>query len=126
MKFKPPYILLIIVGVVLLLMSFFPNDRTTDIHFHDTIFIIALTQIHRCLGFLLLFFWALYTFLYKNLFSKILVWIHIITTVIFFIFLVIIPYLESLDLPRERNDAFHFFLNRTVVGFSIVCAVTQL
>jgi len=124
-KFTIPYILLLIFGVLLLLISIFPNDRTIDIHFHDTIYIIAMPQIQIGLGILLLFFWFIYSFLYKKLFSNFLVWIHIIITLLFFILLVIIPYVKSSEMLRQYNDA-HYFLNRAVLGFSIVWAFTQL
>ena len=125
MKFSKPYVLLLITAVVLLLLSIFPNDRTIDIHLHDTVFIIAGSHIYGALGILLLFFWFTYSFIYKILFSKILVWIHIISTILFFIFLVIIPFAESSNMPRNHH-AFFYFLSRIATGFSIVAVFAQL
>jgi heme/copper-type cytochrome/quinol oxidase subunit 1 len=120
-----PHHLLGITGVLLILLSFFPNDRTIDIHVHDTVFIIAAPHIYGGLGILLLFFWFIYQIVYKILFSKILVWIHIISTILFFIFLVIISYAESSSMPRQYNYAL-YFLNRIAVGLSIVAVFAQL
>jgi hypothetical protein len=126
MKFSNPDILLLITGTLLFLLSFFPNDRTIDIHLHDTVFIIAGSQIYGALGILLLFFWFIYRLIHKILFSKILVWIHIISTILFFIFLIIIPYTESSSMPRQYNhQAFFYFLNHIVAGLSIVAVFAQ-
>ena len=125
MKSKPPYILLFIVGVALLLISIFPNDRTIDIHLHDTVFIIAAQQIQIGLGTLRLFLWIVYSLLQKFFLFKILIWIHIVITVLFLIFLVIVPYTESSDSPRQYNDAHYFFVKFTT-AFSFVWLVTQL
>src|SRR5687768_6564218 len=115
MKFSKPYILLAFIGALLLLLSFFSNDRTIDIHVHDTVFIIPASHIFGSLGFLLLFFWLIYNLAYKIIFSKALAWIHIISTIVFFISLVLISFLESF-----------YFLNQIALGLSIIAVLAQL
>jgi uncharacterized membrane protein len=86
---------------------------------------VAVTQVYQVLCILLLFFWGVYSLFYRSLFSKILTWIHIVVTVLFFIFLAIEPYTQSPELPRQYSDA-HYFFNRFITVFSIVWMIMQL
>lgn len=110
----------------MLLLSVLPNDRTIDIHVHDTVLIIAGSHIFGSLGILLLFFGLIYSLVHKILFSKTLAWIHIIATILFFIFLIIISFVESSNVPRRYNYNPSFYLsNRITVGFSVVAILAQ-
>ena len=54
---RPPY-LLCLVGLVLIVIGFFIETSTIDIHVHDTYFIIAYQQFSWVFG-LILLVWAL-------------------------------------------------------------------
>ena len=80
---QKPYNLLLWTGLILVLTSFFilKQNNTVDIHLHDTYFVIAHTHIFWLLAFLALFVWTLYLLTNKIMFSKALVWTHIIITI---------------------------------------------
>ena len=80
---QKPYNLLLWTGLILVLTSFFilKQNNTVDIHLHDTYFVIAHTHIFWLLAFLALFVWTLYLLTNKILFSKSLVWTHVIITI---------------------------------------------
>lgn len=79
---RKPYNLLLLTGLVLVLTSFFVSkqDDSVDIHIHDTIFVIAHTHIFWLLAILSFFVWVLYILTNGILYSKALVWAHVIIT----------------------------------------------
>lgn len=85
MKIKQkPYHLLLLTGLVSVLTSFFVlnQNNLVDIHLHDTYFVIAHTHIFWFLTVLALFVWTLYLLTNKILYSKTLIWTHVIVTIL--------------------------------------------
>ncbi|OJY85720.1 MAG: hypothetical protein BGP14_17380 [Sphingobacteriales bacterium 44-15] len=71
-------------GLIFILTSFFvlKQDRSVDIHLHDTYFVIVHTHILWLFAVLALFVWALYLLTGKILYSKALTWTHVIITIL--------------------------------------------
>ena len=85
MKIKQkPYHLLLLTGLVSVLTSFFVlnQNNLVDIHLHDTYFVIAHTHIFWFLTVLALFVMTLYLLTNKILYSKTLIWTHVIVTIL--------------------------------------------
>ena len=81
---QKPYNLFLWTGVVLVLTSFFilKQDNSVDIHLHDTYLVIAHTHVFWLLAFLALIVWTLYLLTNKILYSKALIWTHVIITIL--------------------------------------------
>jgi heme/copper-type cytochrome/quinol oxidase subunit 1 len=87
---QKPYHLLLLTAVALWLFSFFVRDRdnVTDLHFHDTYFIVGHAHIYWLVVLLLLLIWVFYLLVGTILRSKGLAWVHIIVSIFASIFLV--------------------------------------
>ena len=88
---QSPYNLLLLAALVLVLISFFLNqDRTVDIHLHDTYYIIAQGHLFLFFAVIVWFLWFLYLLTAKVLYSTSLTWTHVaitLSTVLFLLFL---------------------------------------
>ena len=56
------------------------QDSTIDIHIHDTYFVITHSLIYWLFAFIVWFLWILYMLTGKILYSKSLIWVHVIIT----------------------------------------------
>ena len=76
--------LILLTGLILVFMSFFAVDKqsTVDIHLHDTYFIIAHIHLFRLLSIIAVIIWILCLLINRFLFSKLLVWTHVIITIV--------------------------------------------
>lgn len=83
-----PYKLLLPFVVLLILISFFVQNNSMDIHLHDTYLIVSLAHIVWAIAVVLLFIWLLYKLTSKFLFSNWLSWVHVIATILSVFFLV--------------------------------------
>jgi hypothetical protein len=78
---QSPYNLLLYAGLVLISTSFFiDQNKTTDIHIHDTYFIIAQAQLYWLFAFIVWVLWFMYLITRKLLYAKSLTWAHVIFT----------------------------------------------
>lgn len=78
-----PYHLLLLAGIILLLSSFFTDaSHSFDIHVHDTMYVIAQTQVHILLASVLWVLWLICIAVRKILVSPILIWIHVVITIL--------------------------------------------
>jgi heme/copper-type cytochrome/quinol oxidase subunit 1 len=92
--------------VLVLLISFFVSSENSalDLHIHDTYFVVTNAHVLWVVAIVLLLLWYIYFVLRKILFSKILTWLHIVSTLIGVVVLVILPFLtENVFLPKQRN-----------------------
>jgi len=79
-----PYNLFLLAGIIFVVSSLFTinQNKTVDIHLHDTYYIIGRTHILWLLTFLAFFVWALYILTNRFLLSKALTWAHVIITLL--------------------------------------------
>jgi len=80
---------------LLFIGGIFIFDTPIDIHLHDTYFIFPLSFLIWIPAIILFLFWALYLLTKQFLFSKKLMWIHIILTVLSSLFMLMLPYLST-------------------------------
>jgi heme/copper-type cytochrome/quinol oxidase subunit 1 len=127
--FSKPYHLLGLFGLIIFLFSFFSNNSgTLDLHIHDTVFIISIPHILKALAAALLFFWLIYNFTIKILFSKAITWIHIIGTLLFSFYMAALNYNIQNTSETERNGWTTFeqiddanFIISILILFFLVC-----
>ena len=92
-QLSQPYLLLGLFGLLIFLLSlFFNNTSTLYFHIHDTVFIISIPQVLKTLTVLLLFFLLFYKFTIQILFSKTVMWIHIISTLLFTSYIAVLSF----------------------------------
>jgi hypothetical protein len=85
---QSPYNLLLYAALVLISTSFFiDQNKTADIHVHDTYFIIAQTQLYWLFACIIWVLWFLYLTTRKLLYSKSLTWTHVVITLFTVVFL---------------------------------------
>ena len=78
-----------VIGLILIIINFFTNDITVDIHIHNTYFIIA--NYFAIIGLLLLFLWLLIALTKSLVWQKSLSRIHILLSVLILIFWASLP-----------------------------------
>jgi hypothetical protein len=85
------YALFGITALLLLLIYFIISaSQTFDIHFHDTYYIIGVRFIYMTCIILTGFLWILYRLIGRWLFSRVLLWIHMLGTILLVILFAII------------------------------------
>ena len=128
MKFKAkPYNFLLITGLIFFISSFFfkGENNVIDIHLHDTYFIIAHTHIFWLIGLISIISWILYLITNRLMYSKKLIWIHTIITILTLtligLALCFIEYKK--DTPRRYSDFSNFnfpFYETTEKAFGVI------
>lgn len=93
-----PYNLLLLTAILILIASFFTSGQILDIHLHDTMFVITIEYVFGLLIILLLLFWILHWATRRFLFSKALIWIHVIASALSSLFLAV-----ALLYAEDRN-----------------------
>ena len=103
---QKPYNLLLLTGLILFFVSLFllKQNNSVDIHFYDTYFAIAHTHIFWMLTIFALFVWTLYLLTNKILYSKALIWTHIMITIFTLLLLALTHYFgDSFMSPTPRK-----------------------
>ena len=100
---RHPYLLFVLMAPIFLLISVFTRNRIVDIHTHDTMYVVSVAYIIWFLIILLSIGWTLYHLLEKVLLSKHLTWFHVISTIAFFIFCIVIALRSDGTPPTGYN-----------------------
>jgi hypothetical protein len=105
-----PYNLLLLTAILILIASFFTSGQILDIHLHDTMFVITIEYVFGAIIILLLLFWVFHLATKRLLFSKTLMWIHVIISAAASLFLVVFLYVEDRNkelagMPRRYLDS---------------------
>jgi hypothetical protein len=80
--FKMPYAVFFYSGVITIIILLISPNKTTDIHIHDTFFIVNNKFLLTFLTASFLFYWIVYAICSHSLLSKVLVWMHYFMMVI--------------------------------------------
>ena len=111
MKLKQrPYKLFLWAAFLLIISGLFCFNTSVDIHLYDTYFVFPLSFIIWVPAVISFAFWIIYLLTKQFLFSKKLMWIHIILTLLLSLFLMTLPYISTysdgglIGSPRRYYD----------------------
>jgi heme/copper-type cytochrome/quinol oxidase subunit 1 len=134
-----PYNLLLLTSILLFIVGLFSFNSAMDIHLHDTYFVFPLTYLMWIPSVILLIFWLLYLLTKKFLYSKALIWTHIISTIVGSVFILAFPFLltnshEGLagipsryyDIGQSKTYQFFGNLTKTTVVIAFILTAGQL
>ena len=117
-------------GVILILTSYFINqNKTVDIHVHDTYYVIAQSHMFWFFAFLAWIIWLLYVLTCKLLYSNSLTWIHVIISFLsLHLFLFFLYFGRNISgIPRSYIDLSswnkYYLLNNPDFGFAAFCTI---
>lgn len=105
-----PYNLLLLIAILLFIAGLFSFNTLIDIHLHDTYVVFPLSFLVWLPAIILFVFWFIYLVTKQFLFSKKLMWTHIILTIITSLSLLTLPYLTTYSsegvpgMPRRYYD----------------------
>ena len=104
-----PYHLLVPIIILILVLSLFVGwSLTTDIHTHDTYYIIPTRYFIQAYAVFLILLWCIYRFTNKLLLSSIVTWVHLGITIILVITLVGFTFwpgiVSGAGMPRRYID----------------------
>ena len=101
-----PYNLLLIATILLLVASLFVLNETLDIHLHDTYYIIPTAYALWAIVLFLILLWIIYLVTNRWLFSKSLVWLHVVisTAASLFIVIYLLNFRGIAGMPRRYVD----------------------
>ena len=113
---KPHTLLGLLGGIFLLFVLFSNQEATVDIHMHDLVIIVANAHVTGVSAAILLYLWLIYSFTYKIIFSRLLYWIHIVCTILFFILFYIVSHIQP---SKPSYDDVHTVLFVSLIAFFI-------
>jgi len=90
---KHPYHLLPLASIPFLVIYFIWNDVTLDLHFHDTYYVVPVRLLALVPFTYLLIIWFVYLATHKIMFSRKLIWTHVIFAIVLPYFIFVFPYL---------------------------------
>lgn len=108
-----PYFILLLLAVFTFLISLITAERSVQFTAFDTYYVITQNLILKIFGIKLLLYSSFYRFLSQFLYSKWLTWLHILLTVLLFIFLSWYneQATKSLALIELGDNSFEYFAN---------------
>ena len=127
---QKPHSLFIVFTVILLLVSFLISNTSVltggssfDIRMHDTYLVIAISHALIFLAFFCMFYWTIYKFTTAILFSTILSWLHIIFTLLTFLFIALIVVFNNSLIEKLSNDfsLFSIWKSIYIIVFLSIC-----
>lgn len=119
-------------SIILLVIGFFFKGVAIDIQNHDSYYVIFINHIFWLLAFLSFAFWIFYSFVFKFLYSKKLIWLHVIAFILLAIAISIIPFtLESNNLSEmarvyndiEQINTYKFIGKMPFILLNVICAL---
>lgn len=90
---QKPFNLLLLTAILSFLAGLSQINVLIDIHLHDTFFVLPLAYFIWSFSLILIILWLLYRATEKMLFSKKLSFVHIISTIVCCLFILILPYI---------------------------------
>jgi cytochrome c oxidase subunit I len=134
-----PYNLLLLTAVLLFVAELISINSALAIGLHDTYYTFPLTYFIWTPTFLLVLFWFLYVATKHFLFSKALVWAHIVLTIITSVYILALPFLLSktfeglagmprryYDIGQTKTFTFFVYFAKSAILLAFVLALGQL
>ena len=81
-----PYSLFLLTAILLFMLSFLMWGQSLDLHIHDTYIIITTNYFVWTISLIFFLVWGLYKLTDKILWTKKLIWLHVLTTIFVLIF----------------------------------------
>lgn len=103
-----PYFLFLLTGTVLIVITLFLFGQSFDFHLHDTYFVVPVNYFIWALAGLFFWGWIIYKFTDKFLWTKKLIWIHVLTTLFLLILLSTISFWHDKILPPIKREAISY------------------
>jgi heme/copper-type cytochrome/quinol oxidase subunit 1 len=132
---EKPFLLLLFFACTFLVCGFIPTEKTIDIQLHDSYWVFEENHLFIAGCFLFYFLFGLYLFSQKILFSKRLIWIHVLITIAFTLLILFITKTISFLTPivprryyrYNEIDSFkqYAFLNDLISIFTITVFFAQ-
>jgi hypothetical protein len=98
-------------------------NRTVDLHFYDTYYVVNDRILFWMIAVLLMYFAIIYRVTYRVLFSRYLIWIHLVLTLLTLCALMIFPF-RSASIPARHVDLTNWTMGyRGVYSQYVVLAV---
>lgn len=126
-----PYHLLGVTALLILILSFFFANQSLDLHVHATYFVLTASAFFKIMAVFLFVSWLLYRVTRKLLFSRMLSWTHISTTLLA-TFVIVAMVIRFIRIFKERNhDSLVSFrqsqnTNQIIVTAASIFIVVQL
>ena len=100
---NPPFNLFLPTAILLFVFSFVTWGQMTDIHLHDTKFVISTILFIWALVIIVLLAWAIYKLINKFLWKRFLTWFHVLVTLFILIVLLSANLWHDELIPPKRN-----------------------
>ena len=101
---NPPFNLLLLTAILLFVFSFVTWGQMTDIHLHDTKFVISTILLIWALGIIVLLVWAIYKLTSKILWKRFLTWVHVLVTLFILLVLLTANFWHDKLIPPIKRD----------------------
>jgi cytochrome c oxidase subunit I len=135
-KFLRPHIIFVITGCILVVIGILSHNKTTDIHLHDTYFVISQAIVFFTLAGLVFIYAVIYLYFFtiRILLSRILTVLHLFGVIVsLYILLFYQPDHADISVPRRYIDMnawqkFNWFIVLGVTLFLIanLCFIVNL
>jgi hypothetical protein len=124
-----PYNLFLLTAFLLFIFSFVTWGQSTDLHLHDTYFVVSTIYFIWFLAFILLLIWTVYKLISRILWTKSLTWFHVIGTLLILLLLLTsaLWYKPVTTTSGEYSpyEAFHKQRQKELIAFFLI-AITLL
>lgn len=109
-----PYNLLLFTAVILFISGLMVDNFSVDIHLHDTYYIVPVKYFLWLPASLMMLLWLLYLLTKRFLYSSTLTWLHIILTVFFSVFILVVYYWSARSSDGILGVPAHYYNNGIV------------
>jgi hypothetical protein len=103
-----PFNLFLLTAILLFVFSFVTWGQMTDIHLHDTKFVISRILLIWALGIIVFFAWVIYKLTSKILWKRFLTWVHVLVTLFILLVLLTAKFWYDKLIPPIKRDFISF------------------
>ena len=120
---RKPYDLLNFFGLIIVVTAFIFN-KLVILHIYDTYFVLRFSILAMPVALLLCVIWLIYNFTNRILWSKTLIWIHVLSTLVFAILVLLLLYTNRY--PQLTLTASRFFKSFERLNFILNISLESL